>query len=209
MIGINQLRFMSAQPRVAHLIVMFRKVLTTCLVVLVVSTVSARDETMPVTLIDFSVAGPNGFHGILALSKSPLRDNEVLRFEQAIRVFAYRRDSLPRDLNACFFIDNRRYGLTRVDKKSDGSYVLELQHMVDAGVSYRFVVGPNGTVSGGGGFWGGVGVDTTQDLENKITGTYRFARNIVDCTDRFPRAEHNKRVERSRIASSVSKGGSR
>jgi hypothetical protein len=167
---------------------MFRKLLATALVILVVSTVLAHDESMPVTLIDFSVAGSEGFHGILAISKSPLRHDEVLRFEQSIHVFAYRRDSLPRDLNACFFIDNRRYGLTRVDENSDGSYVLVVQNMVDAGVSYRFVVGPNGTVSGGGGFWGGVGADTAQNVEVEITGTYRFARNIVDCTNRFPRS---------------------
>ena len=167
---------------------MFRKLLATSLILLpVTSTVSARDEVPPVTLIDFNVAGPRGFHGILAISKAPLGHNEVTRFEQAIRILAYRPDSLPRDINACFFIDNRRYGLTRVDKNSDGSYVLELQHMVDAGVSYRFVVGPNGTVSGGGGFWGGVGVDMTKDVEDEITGTYRFARNIVDCTNRFLR----------------------
>jgi hypothetical protein len=166
---------------------MLRKLLATSLVILVVSRVLAHDESMPVTLIDFSVAGPDGFHGILAISTSPLRHDEVLRFERAIRLFAYRRDSLPRDLNACFFIDNRRYGLTRIDRRSDGSYVLELQNMVDAGVSYS-VVGPNGTVSGGGGFWGGVGADTTQNVEDEITGTYRFARNIVDCTNKFPRS---------------------
>jgi len=166
---------------------MFRKASVAVVVALVGACATPLPKhTPPIKLIEFRVLGVHGFQGVLAISESPLSRDEVLRFEQAIRVFIYHRSSPPRDLNACFYIDNHRYGLTRVTKESNGSYLLQLEYMVDAGVSYRFALRPDGNVSGSGGFWGGVGSDGTDDVEDKIVGTYKLAANIDACTNKFP-----------------------
>jgi hypothetical protein len=121
----------------------------------------------------------------LAISKIPLPAATVAKFGNAVRVMAYRRDSLPKDLNACFYVNSNVYGLTRIVQESDGSYLWQLEYLVDAGTAYSFTLHSDGTISGKGGFYGAVGL--SKDLpNNKVSGTYRITGNLDECIGSFP-----------------------
>jgi hypothetical protein len=131
----------------------------------------------------------------LAISKIPLPAATVAKFGNAVRVMAYRRDSLPKNLNACFYVNSNVYGLTRIVQESDGSYLWQLEYLVDAGTAYSFTLHSDGTISGKGGFYGGVGL--SKDLpNNKVSGTYKITGNLDECIGSFPDSNNN-RFERS------------
>jgi hypothetical protein len=157
---------------------------TVFLAALSACTFTERDAPHSVVFIEFQGLEPSAIHGILAVSNSVLDRREVLKFEGAIWT-THRTGSLPLDLNACFFLDNHRYGLTRTERNADGSILFELDRYADAGQAYRIELHPDGTISGRGGFWsvnnGG------SDTEAAMTGTYHRVESIEDCTRRFPR----------------------
>jgi hypothetical protein len=175
-------------PASFNLIVMFRSPLAVAFFAMVATCASASQGDARVKLIHFAISGPDGFTGVLAFSKIPLPASTVAKFSNAIRVIAYRRDSLPKNLNACFYVNTNIYGLTRITQKPDGSYSWQLEYLVDAGTAYSFVLNGDGTVSGQGGSYGGVGSSNTSP-ESRISGTYKITGDFEECVKNFPRRE--------------------
>jgi hypothetical protein len=165
--------------------VMFRSYIAVAFFVLTATVASASLLDTGVKLINFAISGPDGFTGVWRFRRSLYQPLLLRKFGNAVRVMAYRRDSLPKNLNACFYVNSNVYGLTRIVQESDGSYLWQLEYLVDAGTAYSFTLHSDGTISGKGGFYGGVGL--SKDLpNNKVSGTYKITGNLDECIGSFP-----------------------
>ncbi len=168
---------------------MFRRAIAASVFVLLGGCSSqVRERSTEVKLIDFQVVGAEPFSGILAVSEYPISRKEALYYESAIQGFVFVRGDPPRNLNACFYIDRTRYGLTHVDTSPSGSFRFDLEKYPDAGVAYTFLVAPDGSVSGTGGFWSADDNNRVKTT-SEIIGSYRLVANFDECTHKFPADE--------------------
>jgi hypothetical protein len=168
---------------------MFLRAIAALALTTVGSCASQLPEAPPeITLIEFKIVGGEPLSGILAVSEDPISRKDALSYESAIRGFVFVRGDPPRNLNTCFYIDQVRYGLTRVDMSPTGSFRFDLEKFPDAGVAYIFQVAPDGSVTGAGGFWG-ADDDSRAGNVGKVIGHYRLVANFDECTSRFPAKE--------------------
>ena len=132
-------------------------------------------------LIEFQETRAEGKQGIVAIASDRLDYADILRFEDVIRGEVY-VGRPPSDLDACFYLSPDSYGLVRVRYRTADSFVLDIEKYPDAGVSYRFELKSDGTITGSRGFWS----SAAPRVETGIEGNFTRVDDISACTTRFP-----------------------
>ena len=133
-------------------------------------------------VITFSVSGSVAEQGVLIIADRPFERGFVRSHLASIQA-VFRASDPPRNLNACYVMGNAGGQLIHVTKGGEGSYVLQVVSMADAGEAYSFKLESGNVVSGHGGFYA-----TDIRASDKITGTYKRAADAVaECVRLLPK----------------------